>query len=82
MNSNEKYYSFKKNPQAEIIIGLTIISIILSIFWIVYFYVDKFLFDKRDGDIMPISNPDDFSTVKLFNGLLIVLCFIVIIILL
>ena len=77
MDSNEKYYSFKKNPQRELVVGFVIISIILSTCCVIYHYLDKFFFDKRDN-IMPISNPNDYATVKLFNGVMIFLCLIVI----
>ncbi len=77
MDSNEKYYSFKKNPQLELLMGFVIISIIFSTCCVIYHYLDKFIFDKRDN-IMPISNPNDYATVKLLNVVVIFLCLIVI----
>ena len=78
MDSNEKYFSFRKFPKTEILIGFSFIGLAILGFYIGYKIADKFYFDYH-SDKSYFPNFSELYTVKLLN-LIINICLIAIVV--
>jgi len=82
MNQNEQFYSFKKNPKNEIIVGTLGISSTILIGIILYTILDKFVFDKFADKSLFGSGGEIFSNTKMiFTIVLIFILFLLVIVL-
>ena len=77
MDSNGKYYSFRKSPKTELLIGFSFISLAVLGFFIGYRIADKFFFNYNFGKSY-FQNFSKLYTVKLLN-LIINICLIIIV---
>ncbi len=78
MKTNEQFFSFKRNPKNEVLIGVIIICSVISIGFILYTISDKLIFDKFDKESI-FGEPDgNFGNTKMMFTLALIILLIII----
>ena len=81
METNERYFSFKKNPKKEVTYGLILISCVSLICLLSYFLFENLIFDKfKDMQLFDTTSNYWSNTTRVFSLIIFVISLAIILI--